>query len=231
MVMNSTATKSDVSFLHLPGEIRNHIYRHALTAEPIRALPAFYTEAHSLNLLLTNRQIYKEAASIMYAERRSVAEVSYLGLQLPKLQDHTYPVHHLIIELDWAAPCACQPSLVDEQDYEDMQYNMRKLCAVMRTRLTKLNSIEVIWLVSTPVGDMCHLDEYPDHTKECTKLLRPLGKYLRDNHATMSHMIVKQGDARKTAEQGRARHEKWERDLLQAGNQQEHEMVDMFQWW
>ena len=58
------------SFLDLPAEIRNRIYNFSLiNGEPIRGNAGFLApENDALQLLRTNRQIYREAREIYYAE-------------------------------------------------------------------------------------------------------------------------------------------------------------------
>ncbi|KAM3424480.1 hypothetical protein BST61_g6484 [Cercospora zeina] len=68
-------TRTRISFLDLPAELRNDVYQRALVLEDRvisvsgengRALPRNLPAA--MNILLTNRQIYKEASSILYGD-------------------------------------------------------------------------------------------------------------------------------------------------------------------
>jgi hypothetical protein len=70
--MHAYNMSSNVSFLDLPGEIRNMVYRHALiNEEPIRPHQKYSNLA--LGLIRASSVISREARSIVY--REAIAEV------------------------------------------------------------------------------------------------------------------------------------------------------------
>ncbi len=190
--MDSISAKAAISFLDLPGEIRNRIYRFALTAGPYRERSPFVRTENSLNLLLSNLQIKEEAASILYAERQFVAQLSPGLLQIPSLRDQPHPIRHIIIEFCWAAPCSCRPSRVLLDDYGCFEYSIRHLCVILQPHLKDLESIDVVWLESTPLPSMCYMDSYARKSKGCKLLLTTLRDFLRENGADKTITTTRQ---------------------------------------
>lgn len=84
--------------------------------------------------------------------------------------------HHIILEFAYAAPCGCKSHLMSEDNFHETNIYMASFCATVLPRLTELKSIEVLWYVSTPVGDRCRMGEYQERTRECRKLLRQLAR-------------------------------------------------------
>lgn len=183
------STRTQASFLGLPGEIRNKIYRLVLVSTNIRHTRFVWLDRNHLSLLLTNHQIYAEASSILYSERRFEVNISPLLLHLPNLLTSWFPnanagprfrdgvsrsPHHLVLDFDYIAPCGCRSHRMSSEDYKDLRTTMNYFCSTVLPRLTELESVEVVWSPSIPVGDMCHMDDVDYRIRMCTKLLNSL---------------------------------------------------------
>jgi hypothetical protein len=72
--------KQRMGFLHLPGEVRNSIYRYALVfPKPINGIE---TKIPAIGILATSKLVHKEASSILYGENTFTfgMEINWRGL-------------------------------------------------------------------------------------------------------------------------------------------------------
>lgn len=116
---------------------------------------------------------------------------------------------------------------MSREDYRDLRECIEEFTFDMLPGLKDLTSIEVKWETYTPCGDHCYMPTYPNHTRTCSRLLRPLRRYFKANLDTMGYVMIIVPDPQKDAEPWRSLHEQLRAEAaVGAGDQAESAMGD-----